>query len=132
MAMLPIVRYMPLCENWLFDPPNTRRIVIQGLLTNLRSLETPPYPLLYRELCVFLALTEIHHDGEGRIVAVHEEDGEEVINLGPRPIPKASDPLAVVAVPFRARNVLFSRAGVYAVQFWFAGELVEQRPLRVR
>lgn len=132
MAMLPIVRYMLLCENWLYDPPTSRRVVIQGLLTNLRSLESPPYPLLYRELCIFLALTEIHQAGDARIIALHEEDGAEIINLGPRPIPRSQDPLAVVSVPFRALDVYFPRAGVYLFQFWFAGELVEQRPLRVR
>jgi hypothetical protein len=131
-AILPVVRYMLLCEDWANEPVGSHRIVIYGLLTHLRSRDDPPYPLLYREMCIFLALTEIHEEGEGRIIGLYEDDGQQVINVGPRLIPRASDPLAVVAVPFRIRDIYFPRSGICTVQFWFAGELVEQRPLQLR
>ena len=46
--MKPIVRYMILCEDAGTDPRNARRANIYGLLSNIRSLENPPYPLRYR------------------------------------------------------------------------------------
>lgn len=102
MATKPVVRYMLLCDDWRLHPPNNRRITIIGLISNIYSLEDPPYPLYYQEMCAFLALTE----GRGR--------GE------------------VVGVPFRIRDCTFPKAGLYAVQFWFGDELIEQRPIRMR
>jgi len=58
MPVTPIVRYMLLCDDWKLDPANNRRVIIIGLISNIHALDQPPYPLLYRELCVFLALTE--------------------------------------------------------------------------
>jgi hypothetical protein len=68
MAITPVVRYTLLCEDLRLDPQNSRRVTIIGLVSNIRSLDEPPYPLTYRELCVFLALTE---EGRGAPVA-HE------------------------------------------------------------
>ena len=57
MAITPIVRYMLLCDDWQLDAANNRRVIIVGLISNIHALDEPPYPLLYQELCVFLALT---------------------------------------------------------------------------
>ena len=132
MAINPIVRYMLLCDDWQLDPDNNRRVTIIGLVSNIRSLEDPPYPLFYRELCVFLALTEGRGQGEGKIVCVFEETGAKLFETRPRPITFGPDQHEVLGVPFRIRNCSFPRAGVYSVQFWYEGELVEERPLRMR
>lgn len=132
MAIKPVVRYMLLCDDWLLDPANNRRVTIVGLISNIHAVDDPPYPLLYREMCVFLALTEGRGQGEGKIVAVHEPTGQKVIETRPRRIQFGSDPLAVVGVPFRIKNILFPQPGLYSVQFWYEGELVEERPLRMR
>jgi hypothetical protein len=76
MAIFPSVRYMIPCENCRVDSEQGKRIDIFGLLTNINSQEEPPYPLVYRELCVFLALTETRGRGKIQIVCVHEETGE--------------------------------------------------------
>lgn len=132
MAIAPVVRYMLLCEDWRADGPHGRRVNIIGLLWNIRALDDPPYPLLYREFCVFLALTEGRKTGNGHIVCVFEDTGETVFSTPPQPISFANDPLAVVGVSFRIRDCTFPRAGRYSVQFWFEGTLVEERPLTLR
>jgi len=123
---------MLLCDDWQVDAENARRITIVGLLTNVHAIDDPPYPLFYQEMCVFLVLTEGRGEGEGKIACVFEDDGRKVFETRGRPIPFGSDPLEVVGVPFRIRDCTFPQAGLYRVQFWYEGELVEERPLRLR
>jgi hypothetical protein len=131
-AVHPVVRYMIVCEDWGTDPANPRRVSIHGLLSNIRSLKQPPYPLLYREMCVFLALTEGRGTGAARIVCVFEETGQRVFETPPRQVAFGPDPLEVVGVPFRIRDCRFPRPGRYSIQFWYNGEKVDERPLLLR
>ena len=132
MAISPIVRYMLLCDDWRLDGPNNRRVTIIGLIWNIHSVVEPPYPLFYREFCVFLALTEGRGQGEGHIVCILEENGQKVFETSKRPIQFRPDSLEVVGVPFRIRDCSFPHPGLYSVQFWYDGVLVEERPLRMR
>jgi hypothetical protein len=132
MAIKPVVRYMLLCDDWRVDPTNNRRITIVGLISNIHAVDDPPYPLLYEEMCVFLALTEGRGLGNASIVCVYVETGQKVFETRSRPIEFGSDPLEVVAVPFRIRDCRFPQPGRYLVQFWYDGEMVEERPLRMR
>jgi hypothetical protein len=132
MTIKPIVRYMLLCDDWRLESPNNRRVTVIGLIWNIHSIEDPPYPLSYREFCVFLALTDGRGQGEGRIVCVFEDTGETVFETRNRPIPFGPDPLEVVGVPFRIRDCSFPRPGRYSVQFWYDGVMVEERPLSLR
>jgi hypothetical protein len=132
MAIKPVVRYMLLCDDWQLDPTNNRRVSIIGLLSNIHAIDEPPYPLTYREMCVFLVLTEGHGRGQGKIVCVIEETGRKVFETRPRTIVFGPDPLDVIGVPFRIRDRPFPLAGLYSVQFWYEDELVEERPLRMR
>jgi hypothetical protein len=132
MAINPIVRYMLLCDDWRLDGPGNRRVTIVRLIWNIHAVEDPPYPLFYRELCVFLALTEGRGQGEGNIVCVFEDTSEKVFETRKRPIQVPADPLEVVGVPFRIRDCSFPRPGRYTVQFWYDGVMVEERPLRMR
>ena len=132
MAIKPVVRYMLLCDDWRADDDNPHRITIIGLITNIHAVDDPPYPLFYREMCVFLALTEGRGKGKGKIVCVFEEDGRKIFETRARPISFGPDPVDVIGVPFRIRDCFFPQAGLYMVQFWYEGELVEERPLRMR
>ncbi|MEI8373210.1 MAG: hypothetical protein WCJ35_10305 [Planctomycetota bacterium] len=132
MAIKPVVRYMLLCDDWRSDPENNLRVTIIGLLSNIDAIEDPPYPLLYREMCVFLVLTEGRGQGQGKIVCVFDESGQRVFETRVWPIAFGLDPLNIVGVPFRIRDCFFPEAGLYSVQFWYDGELVEERPLRMR
>lgn len=132
MAIVPIVRYMILCEDWLVDVDNPRRLSILGLLSNISSVDEGSYPLIQPELCVFLALTEIRGVASMRIVCIFEETGQAVFGTPKRMATFRNDPLEVEVVGFRIRNCVFPRAGVYAVQFWYNHHMVEERPLLLR
>lgn len=132
MAIRPVVRDMILCDDWEVDPSNRFRVNILGLLNSIRSLDEPPYPLLYREFCVFLVLTEGRGKGDSRIIGVLEETGQRVFATGIQQIRFGGDPLEIVGVPFRIRDCLFPYPGQYSIQFWYNDEMLEERPLRLR
>ena len=132
MAVPPIVRYMLPCDDWNIDTGSERRVTVIGLLSTIRSIDDPPYPLLHREFCVFLALTEVRGTGSGKIVCVDEATGHKVFETPSRPIQSGPDPLDVMGVAFRIRDSIFPRAGLYSVQFWYDGMLLAERPIRLR
>ncbi len=132
MPVQPVVRYMILCEDWDADPENPRRISILGLLTNIHSLEDPPYPLLYPELCVVLALTGGRGKGDAQIACVLEETGQAIFETPKRQVEFGPDPLEVLGFAFRIRDCRFTDPGMYSVQFWYNGRPLEERPLLLR
>jgi hypothetical protein len=132
MDIKPVVRYMLLCDDWRLNPHNKRRITIVGLISNINALDQSPYPLIYREMCVFLALTECRGEGEGQIVCIFEETGQKIFETTKRPITFGDDPLEVVGVPFRIRNCKFPFPGLYSVQFWYNEVKIVEHPLLLR
>ncbi len=131
-AIPPVVRYMLVCDDWRLDGPTNRRVSIFGLIWNINAAGEQSYPLRCREMCVFLALTAGRGQGVARITCVFEETGEAVFQTGERAIPFPPDPLEVVGVPFRIRDLSFPKPGRYSVQFWYDGVQVEERPLQLR
>jgi hypothetical protein len=123
---------MILCEDWGIDPDNPRRVNIRGLLTNIDSVDQPAYPLLFHELCVFLALTEGRGTGEAQIICAAEDTGQQVFGTPKRSVSFGDDLLEVVGVPFRIRDCVFPEAGLYSVQFWYNDAKLDERPLRLR
>ena len=128
----PTVRYLVVCEDVQTDPEKPRRISLIGLLSTIRSVEQPAFPLLYRELCVYLQLTECRGSAEGRIEIQHADSERVVFRTRARTIPFGNDPLEVVAVNFRIRNCLFPEPGLYRVQFWYNEQMIVQQPLLLR
>jgi hypothetical protein len=128
----PTVRYLIVCEDAKTDPDKPSRISLLGLISAIRSLEKPPYPLLYSEFCVFLQLTECRGPAEGRIEIQQADSGKVVFRTKKRTLPLAEDPLEIVGVVFRIRNVLFEGPGLYWVQFWYNEEMIAQQPLLLR
>jgi hypothetical protein len=130
--MKPIVRYMLLCNDWATDPDHDRRINVYGLLSNIRSLDVPPYPLLYRDFCVLLVLSECRGQGTIQIRCVQEETGIQIFATQKHAVSFGSDPLDVIGIPIRIRTCLFPAAGLYSAQLWYNDEMLEERPLRAR
>ena len=128
----PIVRYLIVCEDVQTAPDNLRRVTLVGLISAIRSIELPPFPLLYREICIFLQLTECRGSAEGRIEIQHADSSQAVFRTRTRTIPFGSDPLEIVAVTFRLRNCLFQEPGLYWVQFWYNEQMIAQQPLLLR
>lgn len=131
----PVVRYMILCDDWAIEPDsptNDRRIVINGLVTRIRSLEFPPFPHLHKNLCVIMILTNGRGTGTGRVVCFAEEGESTPVFDGRQSIDFASDPTEVLGVPYRFRGARFPKPGMYSVQFWYDGVMLAQQPLELR
>jgi hypothetical protein len=128
----PTVRYLIICEDVEIDADNPRRVTLIGLLSANRSIDQPPYPLLYREIGVFLQMTECRGSGDGRIEIQHADSGQVVFRTRTRTIPLSSDPLEIAGVVFRIRNCLFQQPGLYWIQFWYNEEMIAQQPLILR
>jgi hypothetical protein len=114
------------------DSDNPRRVTLVGLISAIRSVEQPAFPLFYQEICVFLQLTECRGAAEGRIEIQHADSGQVVFRTRTRTIPFGNDPLEIVAVTFRLRNCLFQEPGLYSVQFWYNEQMIAQQPLLLR
>jgi hypothetical protein len=125
----PIVRYLIVCEDLQTDTDNPRRVTIVGLISTIRACEQPSYPLLNRELCVFLQMTECRGPAEGHVEIQHADSGRVVFRTSQRTLPLPNDPLEVVGVTFRIRNCIFPEPGLHWVQFWYKGRIIGQQPL---
>ena len=132
MGVAPIVRYMILCNDWGLDPINKNRINIYGLLSNVSPTGSQQYPLVQRQLCVFLTATEIRGVGKAHIRCVLEETGEVVFQTADREVEGGIDPLKIIAVPFRILGCTFPQPGIYSIQFWYNDVMVHECPLRLR
>jgi hypothetical protein len=125
----PLVRSLIVCEDIITDPGNRKRVSLVNLIHSIRSLDEPPYPLLYRELCVFVQLTSCRGQGEVR-VEIRQADMDSVIfATQPRTVSFPNDPVAVHGMRFRIRGCTFPAAGLYWVQFWYDNRLLDQRPI---
>ena len=65
--MTPIVRYMLLCDDARVDPDKPGCTHIDCLMSNIVSLEMPPFPLVREMICVYLVLTDCHGSGIAQI-----------------------------------------------------------------
>ena len=72
----PTVRYLIVCEDVQTDPDPSHRVTLVGLISAIRSLEQPGFPLIFRELCVYLQVTECRGAAEGRIEIQHADSGQ--------------------------------------------------------
>lgn len=127
MAVHPIVRYMIICEDWHPDPGNAHRLSVEGLLLHIRSLEAPPYPLLYPEFCILLLLTDGRGQALAEIRCVFEAPNAVIFRTPARTVVLGSNPLAVTGAVLRIRDCIFPAAGFYRVEFWYDGvKLAEQ------
>ncbi len=125
----PTVRRLIICENVRTDPDNPRRVTLAGLISAIHSLDQPPFPLLYREICVFLQLTECRGPADGRVEIHHADSGDVLFRTQTRMIPFGNDRLEIFGVTFRIRNCLFHALGLYWIQFWYNEQMIAQQPL---
>lgn len=128
----PVVRHLIPCEEVLLDEANPRRITLVGLISTIRSMEGRPFPLRYRELCVFLQLTSCRGPAECRVEIRHSDSDEVAFRSQSRAIQLPTDPLEVTGIAFRIQNCRFQQAGLYWVQFWYVEEMLFQQPLLLR
>jgi hypothetical protein len=133
--MRPVIRYMLLCDDVRIDPDTPTCTHIDCLMSNIVSMEDPPFPLVREMFCVYLVLTECHGSGIGQIrVAFVDEEVKKPIFGSPEHALDFSghSPLELLGVVFRIEAGMFPRAGQYSVQFWYNQQKLEERPLRLR
>jgi hypothetical protein len=131
-TVLPVVRYLVLCEDVHADQVDPQRITLVGLISTLRSLEEPPYPILKQEICAYLQVTGCRGAAQGHVEIRHADSDEVVYRTRTRTIPLVTDPLEVVGIAFRLRDCLFPKPGLYWVEFWYNDEVLAQQPLLMR
>ncbi len=132
MTLLPFVRHMILCQDWGVDDRASLLINVRGLLTSIRSVEHPAYPLEYEEVCVLIFLTECRGTAEVLLACIDEESERVIYKSERHEIQIGHDPLAVIIFPFRVRGVRFSHPGVYRFELWYNGDALAEQTLRLR
>ena len=125
----PVVRMLAACEDMAIEG---KQASLLRLLLNIRSSEVPPYPLLVKEVCVYVVLTEVRGSGSFSVRIVKANSNVEVSYSGIRHHTFGNDPLAVHGLPFRLHDCLFPEAGLYSIEFWFEQSLVAETPLNLR
>lgn len=128
-SVSPVVRYLILCEDMVVED-NT--ISLLHLVLNISPQQTPPYPLVYPALCVFVTLTEARGPGRFYLQLVQADTGWVVYRTKTHSTNFGNDPLKVFGLPFRIRNCVFPAAGLYWVQFWFNDALIAEQELFLR
>lgn len=128
----PVVRYMVVCEDVEASGAPPQRVMLASLITTIRSLADPAFPVRHLEFCVYLQVSGCRGPARGRI-QVQEADNAGVVFLGQtRTIPFSTNPLEVVGFTFRVRGCHFPRSGLYWVQFWYDDTMLVQQPLLLR
>lgn len=133
--MTPIIRYMLLCDDARVDPDKPGCTHIDCLMSNIVSLETPPFPLVREMVCVYLVLTACHGSGIAQIRVAYSDTEPEELLFGSQPHTldfAGQSPLDLLGVTFRIETCRFPRAGRYSVQFWYNEQKVEERALQLR
>jgi hypothetical protein len=81
----PLVLHLIPCDDVRVDPDNPTCTHIDCLLTNIVSLDDPPYPLLKEMICVYVVLTEGRKTGRGQVrYALVDDLGVEIPSSGRR------------------------------------------------
>jgi hypothetical protein len=130
-SLLPVVRYLILCEKIPFDPVHPRRVSLTNLIGRIRSHSQPPFPHRASEFCVYAQLTECRGDADV-LIQIEEEDTQAVIFQTPSQRHSfGNDPLHVFGIKFPVRDCVFPSAGLYSVQLCYNGIVIAREPLKV-
>jgi hypothetical protein len=126
----PTVRNLILCDEVVFD--DQRSVSLIRLVSTIRSLRDPPYPLCHPRLCAFIQLIECRGPGDVRAEIV-QADGEGIIfQTATRRLQFPNDPLELVGLSFQFLDITFPEAGLYWVRFVYNEQPIAQQPLLLR
>lgn len=132
MPLLPVVRHMILCEDWEREDGVSLRVNVRGVLTSIHSLDFPAFPLSLPEVCVLVFLTDCRGLAEIALTCTDEDSGKLIYNSEPFNVELGDDPLSIIIMPFRIREMRFPQAGIYRFELWYNSMLVAEQPLRLR
>jgi hypothetical protein len=128
-APLPIVRHLIACEDIQRGSPE--RFTLVNVITRIRSLDPVPFPLHYHEISFIAICTACRGPARVQLRTVEEESGDPIYTSPVWPAPLPNDPLQVACLPFRIRNLTFSRAGWYQERLWYNDVFWAEEPLRL-
>jgi hypothetical protein len=132
--VLPTLRHIIACEDIRTNPERPLKVSLINLLSAIHSVERTPFPFLYRELCVFVQMSECRGNADIALTIVHAETEAAAFSGLAKPwranLP--NDPLKIVGLPFRIRNIEFTEPALYWIQFWYNGSMLGEEPLVVR
>jgi|SRR5579884_3524253 len=129
MSAEPEVLLMVLCEGVRTNSDDAQRIDVLGLMTAIRSVAEPPFPVRQPSLCALILLTSGHQVGELRLRILHDHTGHIVFQSARRQVRFVGDPEAVRGALFRVRNCTFPTDGLYWVELAFAGSVIARQKL---
>lgn len=131
-GVYPVVRYLIVCGDILLDSTNRKRVTLVDIISTIRSLDDPPYPVEHAELCVFVQLTECRGSGRISVDVLQDESGDVVFRSRAWRAVFRNNPLDVVGIPIRLRRCKFPATGLYWVRLWYNTEVIAQQPLLLR
>jgi len=123
------VRYFILCDDVLTDPGNLLRLNVFGLLTHIRSIRNPPFPVARPRFCVLLLLTDCRGAAEVTLRIVQSDTGRIVFRNQPRQLQFVSHSKEAVGIKFYINNCAFPAEGLYWVELLIAGTVAARQAL---
>jgi hypothetical protein len=131
-GLMPVLRFMALCEASVTDLARGGRSSLLGLLFDVRAEGEPRFPFAMPVFYAFLAVTGARIPGSGQVVAVEAESDDVVFRTPIYPLDLGRDPVPVARLTLRVRGCVFPHPGFYWVQVWYNENLLAQQLLEVR
>jgi hypothetical protein len=131
-AMRPDVLYLILCDRIDTDPENYHRCNTFGLVTTIRSVTTPAFPVVHPSLRALLVWTGCTGTGELAFRIAEEASGRTICRVRPRLVRLVGDPAAVGGVVFRTQNCVFPAPGLYWAEVILDGQVIARQRLLVK
>ncbi|MGI8981054.1 MAG: hypothetical protein ACR2FY_17650 [Pirellulaceae bacterium] len=132
MDVSPVVQYFILAEDFLANPTNPKKVSIIDVLVAIRPEQEPAYPMLVKEICCVIWLTDGRRSGESQIVCVDDETSRPLFASSLHTIQLSHDPLEYFVAGFRMLDCRFPRPGVYNFEFRWNKTKIAECPLRLR
>ena len=132
MDVVPVVRYFLLAEDFAANPVSPKKVSVIDLLVSIRPEDDPAYPILVKQICCVVWLTDGRRSGQAQIVCVDDETSEPLFSSGQHTIQLSNDPLEYFVAGFRMLDCRFPRPGVYTFEFRWNKTKLAECPIRVR
>lgn len=128
----PVVRHMLVCDDVQPHADFPNKVNVLGLISTVRAVSDPAYPLQVPQLSVYLAVTGGRGTGTATIIVKHADTELVIFRSASHHITLPADPLAVLGLVFRIRDGVFPQPGLYWVEFEYNEKVLTRQPLLVR
>jgi hypothetical protein len=132
MPIVPMSRFLVLCDSVRVDPANDRRLDLLGVVSTFVGTGDPPFPAHRAQFTVYTQLTDCRGPVTAHIRIARADDGRPIAATPDRVFNLPSDPLQIAGVAVTVRDCVFPTPGLYWVQLLCEGKLIQEAPLTVR